>query len=109
MNKTVSSSKINNICRQYDLHQIIYEHTHFTERSSSLIDIILTSDPNSILLSGVGNPFINRKFGTIVLYKVCLNLQSPIENLLKGIYGSTKMGTMRILSTGLAILTGTHS
>ena len=33
----------------------------------------------------------------------------PIENQLKGIYGSTKMGTMRISSTSLAILTGTHS
>ena len=30
MNKAVSSGKINNICRQYDLHQIINEHTHFT-------------------------------------------------------------------------------
>ena len=60
MNKAVSSGKINNICRQYDLHQIITEHTHFTERSSSLIDIILTSNPNSILLSGVGDPFLNQ-------------------------------------------------
>ena len=59
MNKAVSSGKINNICRQYDLHQIINEHTHFTERSSSLIDIILTSNPNSILLSGVDDPFLN--------------------------------------------------
>ena len=61
MNKAVSSGKINNICRQYDLHQIINEHTHFTERSSSLIDIILTSNPNSILLSGVGDPFLNQE------------------------------------------------
>ena len=61
MNKAVSSGKINNICRQYDLHQIINEHTHFTERSSSLIDIILASNPNSILLSGVGDPFLNQE------------------------------------------------
>ena len=40
MKKAVSSGKIDYICRQYDLHQIINEHTHFTERSSSLIDII---------------------------------------------------------------------
>ena len=37
-----------------------------------------------------------------------LNLQNPNENLLKDIYGSTKIGTMRILSTNLAILPGTH-
>ena len=61
MNKAVSSGKISNICRQYELHQIINEHTHFNERSSSLIDIILTSNPNSILLSGVGDPFLNQE------------------------------------------------
>ena len=61
MNKAVCSGKINNICRQYDLHQIINEHTHFTERSSSLSDIILTSNPNIILLSGVGDPFLIQK------------------------------------------------
>ena len=51
----------NHICQQYDLHQIINEHIHFTERSSSLIDNILNSNPDSILLSGVGDPFLNQE------------------------------------------------
>ena len=109
MNKAVSSGKINNICRQYDLHQIINEHTHFTERSSSLIDIILTSNPNSILLSGVGDPFLNQEIRYHCPIFSVFKFTNPIENQLKGIYGSTKMGTMRISSTSLAILTGTHS
>ena len=29
--KEVLSNKIDNICRQYDLHQIVNEHTHFSE------------------------------------------------------------------------------
>ena len=40
-NKPNACSKINDICQQYDLQQTIREPTHFTERSSSLIDIIL--------------------------------------------------------------------
>ena len=61
MKKAVSSGKINNICLQYDLHQIINEHTHFTEQSSSLINSILTSNPNRIFLSGVGDLFLNQE------------------------------------------------
>ena len=49
-----------------------------------------------------------KKFGTFVLYLVYLTLQKAIETLFKGIYGSTKMGTMRILSKRFAILTGPH-
>ena len=61
MNKTSSCNKINNICQQYNLHQMITEQTHFTERSSSLIGIILVSNPSSCILSGVGDPFLNQE------------------------------------------------
>ena len=60
MNKPNTSNKINNICQQYNLHQLIREPTHFTERSSSIIDLILVSDPRNLLLSGVGDPFLNQ-------------------------------------------------
>ena len=61
MNKTASSGKRNNIRRQYDLHQIINKHTHFTERSSSLIESLLNFNPNSILVSGEGDIFLNQE------------------------------------------------
>ena len=60
MNKPNASNKINNICQQYNLHQLIREPTHFTERSSSIIDLILVSHPRNLLLSGVGDPFLNQ-------------------------------------------------
>ncbi|MCU7801409.1 MAG: endonuclease/exonuclease/phosphatase family protein, partial [gamma proteobacterium symbiont of Lucinoma myriamae] len=61
MLKIASNRNISNICQQYNLHQIINEPTHFTESSSSLIDIALVSNPESVLLSGVGDPFLGQE------------------------------------------------
>ena len=36
------------------------EPTHFTEHSSSIIDLTLASNKNNILLSGVGDPFLDQ-------------------------------------------------
>lgn len=55
-----SSRKISDICQQYSLSQIISEPTHFTETSSSLIDLILTTNTRHVLLSGVGDPFLDQ-------------------------------------------------
>lgn len=60
MNKQISFNKVNNICQNYGLHQIIGEHTHFTERSSSIIDLLIVSNPQNVILSGVGDPFLNQ-------------------------------------------------
>ena len=61
MLKPASSRPISNICQQYNLQQIITEPTHFTETSNSLIDLVLVSNPESILLSGVGDPFLGQE------------------------------------------------
>ena len=58
--KDNSSRKVRDICQQFNFEQIINEPTHFTENSSSLIDLILTSNRNTILLSGVGEPFLEQ-------------------------------------------------
>ena len=55
-----SKKKISNICQQYDLHQTINAPTHFTENSSSLLDIMLVTNNNNVLLSGVGEPFLHQ-------------------------------------------------
>ena len=58
--KENSYRKIYDLCQQFNLEQLINEPTHFTENSSSVIDLILTSNRNSIILSGVGNRFYNK-------------------------------------------------
>lgn len=55
-----TSRKITEICEQFSLYQTINEPTHFTEHSSSLLDIILTSDKNHLLYSGVAEPFLHQ-------------------------------------------------
>ena len=61
MLKAATSRSVTNICQQYNLKQIIIEPTHFTETSMSLIDLVLVSSPESILLSGVGDPFLGQE------------------------------------------------
>ena len=43
----------------YNHKQLINEETHFTEHSASLIDLIMTRTSNSVLFSGVLDPFIS--------------------------------------------------
>ena len=58
--KNTSNQKISAICQQFGVTQMIVEPTHFTEHSSSIIDLIFMSNKNSILLSGVGEPFLDQ-------------------------------------------------
>ena len=58
--KDNSGRKVRDLCQQFNFEQIINEPTHFTKNYSSLIDLILTSNRNTILLSGVGGPFLEQ-------------------------------------------------
>ena len=42
------------------MDQIITEPTHHTENSDSIIDLFLVSNKNRVLLSGVGEPFLDQ-------------------------------------------------
>ena len=53
-----SSYKIKDLCEQHASKQTINEPTHFTEHSSSLLDIILTTNENHLIFTGVGDPFL---------------------------------------------------
>ena len=55
-----TARKIDSLCVQFSLYQLLNNPTHFTEHSSSLIDLILVSNKNHVLLSGVGEPFLNQ-------------------------------------------------
>ena len=55
-----TNRKISSICQQFSLHQCISEPTHYSENASSLIDIILVSNRNSVIFSGAGDPFLSQ-------------------------------------------------
>lgn len=55
------SVKVKNLCEEFSLSQTINQPTHYTEHSSSLIDIILTNNENHFIFSGVGDPFLNQE------------------------------------------------
>ena len=56
-----TSSKIKSICEQFSFTQTINAPTHFTEHSSSLIDITLTNDENHLLFTEVGDHSLNQE------------------------------------------------
>lgn len=55
-----NTSKLDNILVQFGLHQLITEPTYVTENGSSLLDLVLVSNPHSILLTEVGPPLLNQ-------------------------------------------------
>ena len=61
MLKTSTARKICDFCVEFSLTQMIDEPTHFTETSSSVIDLLLVSNNNSVLLSGVCDPFLSQE------------------------------------------------
>ena len=68
-----TSRKIESLCIQFSLYQCIDKPTHFTENTSSSIDIVLVSNKGHLLLSDVGDPFLNQK----------LRYHCPVYGILK--------------------------
>ena len=60
MQNVQSARKITSLCEQLSLVQSIEEPTHFTEMSSSLIDLLLVNNNEHLVLSGVGDPFLHK-------------------------------------------------
>ena len=75
-----TSKKVTDICEQFSLYQTITEPTHFTENSSSLIDIILTSDKNNLIYSGVTDPFLSQETRITAQFMASLSLLNIKEN-----------------------------
>ena len=55
-----SARKIQSLSQQFSLRQCISEPTHFTEHSSSLIDLLQLTKPNHLFFCGVGDPFLQQ-------------------------------------------------
>ena len=53
-----SSTKIRNLISSYNLSQLMVEPTHYTENTSSIIDLILVSKPENVIFSNVTSTFI---------------------------------------------------
>ena len=53
-----TSRNITKMCQELSLNQVINDATHFTENSSSLIDLFLVNDKDNVVISGVGDPFL---------------------------------------------------
>jgi endonuclease/exonuclease/phosphatase family metal-dependent hydrolase len=55
-----NTTKTDNLLAQFSFHQLITEPTYVTERSSSLLDLVLVNNPHSILYSEVGPPLLDQ-------------------------------------------------
>ena len=53
-------NKMRELMSEYNLSQLISDDTHFTEHSSSLLDLILVRNKENILMSGVVDPLIQQ-------------------------------------------------
>ena len=83
-----SRRKIDILCAQFSLHQSITEPTHYTEKSCSLIDIILVTNKNNLMFSGVGDLFLNQN----------IRYYCPVFGILKFTKPKTKTFTRHIYS-----------
>ena len=52
INMNSNNNKMAELIKQYNLKQLINEHTHFTKNSASLIDLILLRNKSNILTTG---------------------------------------------------------
>ena len=78
-----SSRKINDLCQEYGLSQIISDFTHFTETSQSTIDLLLTNNSNDVLISGVGEPFLDQNIRYHCPVFCVLNFNKQKTNIFK--------------------------
>ena len=50
---------MNSLCTQFGLSQCIQEPSHFIENASSILDLVLVTNKNSVLVTGVGEPCLD--------------------------------------------------
>ena len=80
------------LIQEYNLTQLINEPTHFTENSSSLIDLILVRNNAHVLTSGVTDTFIPDQ----------IRYHCPTVVLLKFLHPAIKTYSRRIWNYKLA-------
>ena len=78
-----SEKEVLDLCKQYNLHQLINEPTHFTETSSTIIDLILVSNVQSIEMFGVGEPFLMQDIRYHCPIYTIFTLKKPVTKSFK--------------------------
>ena len=58
VNNRNTLKKIETLCSQFSLYQLIDEPTYLTDYSSSIIDLLFATNKDNVILSGVGDPFL---------------------------------------------------
>ena len=53
-----TKKKMDSLCSQFSLHHLLTDPSHSTEHSSSLLDLILVSNKEHLILQGVGDFFL---------------------------------------------------
>ncbi|KAK3087298.1 hypothetical protein FSP39_004356 [Pinctada imbricata] len=114
-----SKSKIRDITLTYNLHQLVSDPTSYTETSSTLIDLLLTNNPNLVELCEVSQPFLNTnrkivEYLAIYLLTVFINLskvysQCTFPANLNGDWISADKGILYFNSTHISGYTHTFS
>ena len=83
MLNTVRSRQLTDFLVTFNLRQLIAELTHYTESSSSLIDVIIANSTRNVLASEVGDPFlpdlVRYHFPITVLLKLLKSKQSSFK------------------------------
>ena len=51
---------MNQSVHSFSLYQSINEPTHFTEHTSSIIDLLFMSNKENLIVSGAGEPFLQQ-------------------------------------------------
>jgi hypothetical protein len=71
------------IINTYSMTQLIREPTHYTENSSSLIDLMMVSDASKVKLAGVGEPVVSNAVQYHCPVYLVLRLRKPTQPCFK--------------------------
>ena len=94
--KILCRNKLKPVFSQKCLLQLIDEPTHYTETSSSLIDLTFTTNVSSVSLSSVGEAFLDQNTRYHCPVYVVLNFEKYKFNVFRGKYGNTIAATMKL-------------
>ena len=93
-----TKKKIDSLCTQFSLHQPLTDPSHFTEHSSSLLDLILDGNKEHLILHGVGDPFLDQQLRYYCpMYGFCMFSKPKAKAFIRHIwmYNNGKVGLLR--------------
>ena len=93
---SASRNKLSAIVNQYSVRQIIDEPTHFTETSSSIIEFFFTRNPDNVIVSGVGEAFLDQNIRYHCPVYAVFKFVNPSIIVTKRKYGNMITATMNV-------------